>query len=116
LRQPDKEEDTAVIAAMLHNRKLDRFHPIFFYASPKPSECDDDVCRFRSYGHHTEGFVTRAEADADIASDCADGKNWNSGVDFEWSGEGSPASTYYFARSQDPSCRQEEATAVASPG
>lgn len=44
---------------MLHNTETNRFHPILFHESPRPS---GGPMRSKSSGHHTVGFDTREEA------------------------------------------------------
>lgn len=51
---------------MLHNEKDKTYHPIFYYDSPLPgpmdSEANTKIMRYKSKGHHTEGFDTRDKA------------------------------------------------------
>jgi len=52
---------------MLKNTKTGRFHPIVFRPGPAPSSRDEeDVQRYKSSGHHTEGFDTLEEARASV--------------------------------------------------
>jgi len=51
---------------MIHNEKLDRWHPVMFRMSPLPGGSDID--RLKSNGHHTDGFMTRDEAIAHVES------------------------------------------------
>ena len=45
-------------AGVLRNTATGRFHPIVFYASPKPSEAGESIVRHRSKQHHTAGVAT----------------------------------------------------------
>lgn len=46
-------------AGLLKNIKTGRFHPILFRPGPAPSSSpEDDSQRYKSSGHHTEGFDT----------------------------------------------------------
>jgi hypothetical protein len=56
------------IIAMLHNEKTDRWHPIVFVEAPLPGP-NPPVTRHRSKMHHTTGFETRAEAEANARDD-----------------------------------------------
>jgi hypothetical protein len=54
------------VIAMLHNTKLNRWHPILFSENPLPGPSEPGkIVRHKSAGHHTEGFATQAEANAD---------------------------------------------------
>ena len=80
---------------MLHNTATGRYHPIVFRPAPMPSGADAEMgaMRYRSRGHHTEGFATLAEADAHIA----ERPEWTaSGLAWEWDGTGVPALTEWF--------------------
>jgi hypothetical protein len=71
----------------LHNKVRGTFHPIVFRPSPRPSDGEDTTCRFRSAGHHTEGFAT-FELAKDLVS-----KNpkWKEcGIVWSWDGVSSP--------------------------
>ena len=61
-----------LIGAMLHNEKLDRFHPLFFRPAPMPGGKDADMMaqRYRSHGHHTDGFATLEEAEEYMRKAC----------------------------------------------
>ncbi len=50
---------------MLKNTSTGKFHPIFYIEKPMPdleSEANKKYIRYRSKGHHTEGFLDREEA------------------------------------------------------
>lgn len=80
-------------AGILINKKTRRFHPIVFRPAPRPSESFGEPCRHKSIGHHTEGFDTREEANAEIESQ----PSWNqTGCVWEWSGEDIPAFSWIF--------------------
>jgi hypothetical protein len=44
---------------ILHNTKLNKWHPIFYFESPLPGGGIEDLVRYKSNGHHTTGFDTR---------------------------------------------------------
>lgn len=87
-----------LVGAILHNSKLERWHPIFFAPAPLPSEWDLEgrVCRHKSKAHHTEGFGTFEEAEAELRRVC-DQEGWTVNTTmFEWDGEGIPATIGWF--------------------
>lgn len=47
-----------------HDLTTDRWHPMYWRESPRPSYQPGDWRRVRSGGHHTTGFATEAEAKA----------------------------------------------------
>jgi len=53
-------------AGILKNTLTNRFHPIIFHEAPFPGQSVDrkigSVVRYRSYGHHTNGFDTLEQA------------------------------------------------------
>mgnify|MGYP007047102703 CR=1 FL=1 len=50
------------LIVLLHNAETDRYHPCYYYQSPLPSSGGTEgPVRYRSKGHHTEGFATEAE-------------------------------------------------------
>ena len=51
---------------MLMNTATGRWHPILFRPAPAPSGDVHGFERYRSKGHHTEGFDTEPAARADI--------------------------------------------------
>lgn len=73
---------------MLVNTATGRFHPIAF--RPAPSGVHDN--RWRSLGHHTEGFATREEALADTKERpyCKE-----LGLEWAWDGTDVPALTIF---------------------
>ena len=83
--------------SMLHNRETGRFHPIAFRPAPLPSGpvggSGSGYERFKSIGHHTNGFDTEKEALAYIKEHA----DWLWMEEFlEWDGEGSPAAVSFF--------------------
>lgn len=79
-------------AGILTNTATGRFHPIVFRMAPLPG--DSDIPRYKSMGHHTDGFDSLEDAEKHIAlqSEWTDtGRRW------EWSGEDVPAMVEYFA-------------------
>jgi len=87
-----------LIGAMLHNTKLDRYHPIFFRPAPMPGNKDADMAaqRYRSHGHHTDGFETLEEATKYVEEACEKNGWRNSGALYGWDGEDIPAITEFF--------------------
>ena len=89
-----------MIGGILHNTKLDRYHPIWFCPAPMPSDADTDynMLRHRSKGHHTEGFETLELAQAYITDACAksEGEHQDCGAVWSWDGEDIPAMTQWF--------------------
>lgn len=83
-------------AGVLKNTSTGKFHPVCFRIHPRPSETLDANqinCRYKSVGHHTNGFVTMEEADKFIA----DQKDWQaSGIVWEWNGTDIPAIIWQF--------------------
>jgi hypothetical protein len=76
-------------AGILRNRLTGRFHPIVFRYAPPPS----GGSRYKSIGHHTDGFDTLDQAEEYIASR----SEWtNTGMRWNWSGEDVPALTVWF--------------------
>jgi hypothetical protein len=92
------------IIGIMHNQKLNRWHPILFTESPLPGpESPDKPIRHKSKGHHTEGFETRDAA----LKNCEElARNMKKSVvaeaklsvdkDFEWDGVSIPAMTVFF--------------------
>ncbi len=80
---------------MLRNLATGRFHPIVFRPAPAPSEdIGAKVSRYRSRGHHTEGFATHEEALASIRAVAS--WSWR-GVEWEWDGTDIPTITTWFS-------------------
>lgn len=52
------------ILGMAHNTTTDRWHPMVYRPDPLPGPGPHAVDRYKSLGHHTEGFDTREDADA----------------------------------------------------
>lgn len=82
----------------LQNTATNRYYPIFFRPAPAPSErSSDSMHRYRSSGHHTNGFDTLELAQEWI-------KTWtrtkpdmeDTGLVWLWNGEGVPALTEWF--------------------
>jgi len=84
-------------AGMLRNTATGRFHPILFHPAPFPGQTGDlpigSVMRYRSIGHHTEGFSTLDEALAHVKTTYP-GYTLLEGID-EWDGQDVPASTIF---------------------
>ena len=47
---------------ILHNTATDRWHPISFRMAPMPGPDGYKAGRYKSVGHHTEGFATQEDA------------------------------------------------------
>lgn len=90
---------------MLKNVTKGTWHPIMYAEKPLPgsldSEAHNTIVRFKSKGHHTEGFASREEALASLDSlkDRMINHMFLSKVtidvesDIEWSGEELPLDT-----------------------
>lgn len=86
---------------MVRNTATGRFHPMFYRDAPFPGGVDSDlnrnVARFKSGGHHTNGFATREEADSANEESRerlieAGEKCWPGLIsDWEWDGQGCPS-------------------------
>jgi len=78
------------IVGNVHNIATDRHHPIVFRYAPTPSGCD----RYKSIGHHTDGFDTRDAAIEFINHTLTKhfpGCQVNVDKDYAWDGSGTPA-------------------------
>lgn len=84
-------------AGILINTKTNKFHPIVFRPGYAPSSSpDDDEQRYKSRGHHTEGFETLEEAETCISET----KGWRAtGLKWDWPGDDIPAITWWFSTS-----------------
>ena len=90
------------VVANLHDVEHDKWHPIVFRLAPTPSGME----RYKSVGHHTEGFDTREGAIEcckkmyeDMSSDGTFiGKKPRLCIqkDFPWDGQGVPAMVVFF--------------------
>lgn len=91
-----------MIGCMLHNEATGRYHPIFFRPAygPGGNGQTSDALRHRSFGHHTSGFDTLEEAQANAEETCKPGSGhaWDGTVYF-WDGEETPAMTLWFPNS-----------------
>jgi hypothetical protein len=95
------------VVSILHNIKLNRWHPITFELRPPPGgQLSETACRYKSRGHHTEGFETR-EAALKWIDTIHQERNPDSGrslnADFVWSGEDVPAMVVHFLQKDDGS-------------
>lgn len=95
------------VVAMMHNQKLNRWHPVIFREAPLPGpESADKPVRHKSSGHHTEGFEKREDAVMEaqkIARQIVEQDMWSScslclepDQDAPWDGEGIPADVGFF--------------------
>ena len=74
--------------AILKNNSTNRFHPMPFRQSPRPSDDPSSpVCRHKSIGHHATGFETIEEAQEYILKEEF---MWPTGDVFEWDGKDIP--------------------------
>jgi hypothetical protein len=85
---------------ILTNTKTGRFHPIFFRLAPMPGGAEiAGALRYKSAQHHTAGFDTLEEAEADLVkastSQVLEGVQ-DSGRRWDWDGEGVPAMVEFF--------------------
>lgn len=83
-----------LFTGLLLNAQTGKVHPIVFRPAPMPSgPLEGGVERYRSRGHHTEGFDTEEAAIAWVRSQphlTLTACKW------EWSGDGVPAMTEFF--------------------
>lgn len=80
------------IVGMIHNVKTDTWHPVIFRDAPMPGPDGYKLGRVKSHGHHTTGFATRAEAEADVEQHPhLQGVPFDREWVYEWDGEGIPA-------------------------
>ena len=89
------------VIALLHNTKLNRYHPVMFVPASAPG--GKHLSRYRSLAHHTEGSESREEALKDADGRVADFCREKLGEphlcfarDFPWDGEGIPAMVVFF--------------------
>jgi hypothetical protein len=82
---------------ILKNTKTGRFHPISF--RPAPFSGNEDLNRYKSIGHHTDGFDTREEAIAFVKT--VETMEWT-GLFWEWNGEDVPAMVVFMFKDETP--------------
>jgi len=87
---------------MLHNTKLNKWHPAFFEEKPLPGPpSDKKPVRHKSKMHHTTGFDTREEALASLEDPRFEQELGSIQKcleeDILWDGEGIPAMSAYFS-------------------
>lgn len=92
-----------MIIGMLHNEKANLFHPITFRKAPHSAD-GKEYARYKSGGHHTEGFNSREEAVTHITDSLGPRIKEHYGEwspclerDFPWDGEGVPAMVLFFS-------------------
>lgn len=95
------DEPPYVVICNLHNIKTNRYHPISFrYAPPPSGDLPNGTARFKSIGHHTDGFNTRDEAitfcNGTLRAYYKEPVVVNTEKDFVWDGEGTPAMVIWF--------------------
>jgi hypothetical protein len=84
---------------ILKSTKTEKFHPIVFRRAPMPGGADDNMYaqRYRSMGHHTEGFDTLEAAQAYIEEQ----SGWKDcGAVWAWDEEEVPTMTEWFSSSK----------------
>lgn len=86
------------VVAMLHNQKMNKWHPIIFVPNPLPGG-SDTVMRYKSTQHHTEGFESRTDALSSIEDDEFKSYLKFTENDIPWTGEGVPALVCFRAES-----------------
>ena len=86
---------------ILTNVKTGRFHPISFRMAPMPGNADANTTaqRYKSAGHHTEGFDTKEQAVAWMVENAEKGVI-NVETEYGWDGEGVPAMVEWFTSEQ----------------
>ncbi len=83
---------------MLKNTATGRYHPIVFRPAPAPSGPMGRAERYRSKGHHTDGFPTREAAIEHVKTNA----EWRwVDLEWEWGGVGVPAMTEWFTPERD---------------
>lgn len=88
------------IVAMLLNQATNRYHPVVFVMAPLPGgHTSEGGERYKTHGHHTNGFDSREEAVAFAEKEYAGrmaGARTAFGGDIVWDGEGMPAMKIFF--------------------
>ncbi len=86
------------IYSILYNHATKRWHPILFYPAPLPGGARVGATRYKSKGHHTSGFDSRAEA---IGWCKGSAPSWQAKLcvdnDIPWDGRGTPALVVWFS-------------------
>ena len=97
---------------MLMNMATGRFHPIIFRYAPPPSGDCSNAGRYKSIGHHTDGFDTMDAALAYVGEHPA----WVwTGITWQWNGEGIPAMVEWFATRVEWFAPPETPEPIAAP-
>lgn len=81
------------LIAIVHNTKLDRFHPVVLLERPLPGPLGQSApLRFESAAHHTAGFATREEAMVHVGAELMSRFDPSELLDEigEWDGEDKP--------------------------
>ncbi len=84
---------------ILKNTATGRFHPISFRPAPMPGGADSTMAaqRYKSLGHHTEGFATIDEAEAWIKTKVdGDSRTIDTGERWDWEGTDVPALVSFY--------------------
>jgi malate synthase len=92
------------VACLILNTATNRWHPLVMRPSPQPSWKAPEAVRYKSRGHHTEGFDTRAEAERWNQTKAREQGWLLDGAVLKWNGEDIPATvlgySYDFATSK----------------
>ena len=87
-------------AVLLKNEATGRFHPMIYRRAPLPSADQYAVIqRYKSIGHHTDGFDSRDAALEHIRGQKEHGWVWT-GHELSWTGQDVPASVTFFDESK----------------
>lgn len=90
-------------ACVLRNSNTNRYHPIVFRPSPMPGLADlhAEAQRYRSIGHHADGFDTFESARDYILRMIREDSRivWVDRM-FDWDGLKIPATTQFFTRAE----------------
>jgi hypothetical protein len=85
---------------ILKNTETGGFHPIPFRMAPMPGGADSAMTmqRYKSVGHHTDGYPTIDEAKAYIATKHSEDHHMIfTGDIWDWDGNGMPAMVEFFS-------------------
>ncbi len=104
--------NTSPVITLIHNLKLDRWHPSLYLFSPLPGN-PENLGRHKSKGHHTEGMATKEAAEQCIREKLVPALTGNYGTPSlcldaiePWDGEGIPASMAYFSDVENGTCKR----------
>jgi hypothetical protein len=98
------------IIGMIHNVAQDTWHPVLFCEAPLPGPpSPEKPVRHKSKMHHTAGFATREEAEANVRDEFATAVAEHAdraprlalSHPFDWDGEGIPVIVEFFDAGAD---------------